>query len=395
MQKPHEIISEFVNSYVDHLLTESTPSRKHFHIPLPGDLMNISKMFQAAGKQFFLVGGSVRDALMGMPPKDLDVATDAQPDDVVAILRSNPAFKILEVGKSFGVVKVITPEGNEYEIATFRQDIGKGRRPDAVAFTSIDQDVQRRDLTINALFYDIEKQEIVDYVGGMGDIEKGVIRTVGSPAERFDEDRLRILRAIRFAARIGSGIDPATSQAIKANNSLEGVSGERIRDEFLKGIKSAKSVVQFFHLISEYNLWEQIFPALLVSRDFKESKNIPVVLGCLLRENPWKTLMSKLNELKYPADEVQQISFLSIFLTLSVPNAFKLKKLFKNSRLSNEDLVQFSTLVGKPDDHLVKAFLKFEPSITGMELQAQGFSGKELGQEQERRETEIFRRMAL
>ena len=396
MQKQHEkILSEFVDKYVDVLLSENAPVRKPFHIPLPEDLMEISRLFQAVGKQFVLVGGSVRDALMGMPPKDLDVATDAQPDEVVAVLSKNPKYKILEIGKAFGVVKVITPQGNEYEIATFRQDIGKGRRPDAVAFTSIDQDVARRDLTINALFYDIEKQEIVDYVGGMADIENNVIRTVGSPEERFDEDRLRILRAIRFAARIGSGLDPATSQAIKQNNSLEGVSGERIRDEFIKGIKSAKSVVTFFHLISEYNLWTQIFPGLIVSRDFKESKNVPVVIGCLLRENGWKELQIKLNQLKYPAEEVAQIAFLSVFLTLEVTNAFKLKKLFKNSRLSNADLVQFSDFVGKPEKHLVEAFIKFEPSVSGEDLQAQGFSGKLLGQEQERRETELFRRMAL
>lgn len=375
------------------LVEEQQPVRRNFHIPLPNDLLSLSKMFQASARQFFLVGGSVRDALMGKDPKDLDIATDAQPDDAIAILQQNPALKILEIGKAFGVIKVITPEGNEYEIATFRQDIGKGRRPDGVNFTTIDQDVQRRDLTINALFYDIERGEIVDYVGGMNDIENNVIKTVGNPDERFDEDRLRILRAIRFAARIGSGLDPATAQAIKNNNSLAGVSGERIRDEFVKGIKSAKSTPLFFNLVSQFDLWPQIFPGLTVVHDFKDTKNVPVAIGILLRENDAKTLMSKLNNLKYPADEVAQISFFPTFLALNVMNAFKTKKLFKNSRLSEGDLMEFSNLIGKPDDHLVKTFLKFEPTITGLELQTQGFNGKELGQEMERRETEIFRRL--
>lgn len=388
-------LKEVIDHLVEMVLDEAPqPVRKRFQIPLPGDLLTISKMFQASGFEFYLVGGSVRDALMGKEPKDLDVTTNAQPDQVVDILKQNPQYKILEIGKAFGVVKVITPEENEYEIATFRKDIGKGRRPDSVEFTSIDQDVARRDLTINALFYDIERQEIVDYVGGMEDIEKGVVRTVGSPEERFDEDRLRILRAIRFAARIGSGLDPAASAAIKANNSLEGVSGERIRDEFLKGIKSAKSVVQFYNLISEFGLWPQIFPGLAVSRDFKETKNIPVALGVLLGNNDPKAIMGKLNNLKYPADEVSQVSFLALFRNLNVTNAYKLKKLFKNSRLTSSDLLEFSRLVGTPQEHLVKVFNQYEPSVTGVELQAQGYSGKELGQEMERRETEIFRRMS-
>ncbi len=103
---------------------------------------------------------------------------------------------------------------------------GDGRRPDSVTFSDIETDVKRRDLTINALFYDIGTKEIVDLVGGMGDIKNGVVRTVGDAGERFDEDRLRILRAIRFAARVGSKLDPAIDAALKKNNSLEGVSGD-------------------------------------------------------------------------------------------------------------------------------------------------------------------------
>jgi tRNA nucleotidyltransferase/poly(A) polymerase len=390
MAMKNQYLRRYVEYLVENILLEiensTSPIRKKFPISLPPDLLRLSKMFKANNKGFWLVGGSVRDALMGKQPKDLDVATDAQPDDTIDILKQDPSLKILEIGKSFGVVKVITPEGGEFEIATLRTDVGKGRRPDAVNFvSSIEQDQQRRDLRINALFYDIETQEIIDYVGGIEDIEKGVIRTVGSPQERFDEDRLRILRAIRFAARIGSGLDPETAQAIKSNNSLDGVSGERIRDEFLKGIKSAKSVPQFLNLISEFDLWPQIFPGMVVSRDFKDTKNIPVALAVLLRENSPKVIMGKLNNLKYSADEVSQVSFLAAFLGLNVPNAYKMKKLFKNSRLSSQDLEEFSRLVGNPPEHLVKVFLRYEPSITGLELQNQGFQGKELGAEMERR----------
>lgn len=386
------IIKEIVALLVERVLFES-PVRRPMDIPLPSDLLQIGQMFKAAGKQFFLVGGSVRDALMGKDPKDFDLATDAVPDDIIAILRKNPSYKMLEVGKAFGVIVVITPEGNEYEIATFRQDLSGGRRPDGVAFTTIDQDVARRDLTMNALFYDIENREIVDYVGGIEDIENSIVRTVGNPAERFGEDRLRILRALRFAGRMGSGLDPATAQAIRDDNSLYGVSGERIRDEFIKGIKSAKSVPQFFSLISEFDLWDQIFPGLKVNYNFGSSKNIPVQLASLLRDNDHKTLAGRLNGLKYPAEEVTAVQFLVMFQGLSADLAFRFKRLFKNSRLTNAELIEFSRLVGYPNERIVNTFAKFEPSVTGAELQVQGFQGPELGKEMNRRETEIFKKL--
>jgi len=267
----------------------------------------------------------------------------------------------------------------------------KGRRPDAVEFTGIEQDVARRDLTMNALFYDIENKEIVDYVGGIADIENGIVRTVGDPSARFDEDRLRILRALRFAGRLGTKLDPATASAIKTDNSLSQVSGERIRDEFLKGIKSAKSVVYFLSLITEFDLWPQVLPGLQINKDFKETKNVPVQLSLLLRDNEHKKVSNQLNASKYSADEVSQVSFLVLFQGLIPETAFKLKKLFKVSKLTNKDLLEFAKFGGKPEQRLLSAFLKYEPSITGAELQARGLSGQELGKEMERLETEKFK----
>lgn len=382
-------LRSLISEVVQGSLSEG-PVRKSMEIPLPEDLLAISSMFKAADKDFYLVGGSVRDALMGKEPKDLDVATNATPDQVIAILRQNPNFTILEIGKSFGVIKVVTPEKNEYEIATLRRDIGVGRRPQGVEFTNIEQDSQRRDLTINALFYDIERKEVIDYVGGIEDVTRGTVRTVRDPVARFDEDRLRILRALRFAGRFGTKLDGATAEAIRANNSLEGVSPERVRDEFLKGIKSAKSLGHFLGMVSEFNLWGQVFPGLRVSPEAHETKNIPVQLALLLRDNDPRGLLKALNGLKYSAEEIAQVSFLVLFQGLTEGTAYKLKKLFANSKLKDSDLIEFAKEAGIPDPDLVKAFLKYKPSITGEELQAQGFSGKELGQELERRETKLF-----
>ena len=197
-------------------------------IDLPEDILAIQSEFKKNGYKLYLVGGAVRDAISGIKPKDYDLATDALPDEVERIL--SPKYKMLPIGEKFGIWLVVTP-ADEYEIATFREDVGQGRRPDSVKFTTIENDVKRRDLTINALFYDIETGEIVDLVGGINDLKTGVVRAVGDPTERFNEDRLRILRAIRFAGITGSELDKSIHDSLTKDASLEGISKERIRDE--------------------------------------------------------------------------------------------------------------------------------------------------------------------
>ncbi len=173
---------------------------------IPQSIKDLNTIFTKAGKKLYLVGGSVRDFLTGDKPKDFDLATDALPDEVIKILQSyNYDFNLQ--GKAFGVVVVFTKEVPEgMEIATFRSDVydgklGKTRNPD-VKFTTIEQDVLRRDLRINGLFYDLDKKEIVDLVGGVDDIKNKVIGMIGDPDLRIKEDPLRILRAIRMACRL-------------------------------------------------------------------------------------------------------------------------------------------------------------------------------------------------
>ncbi len=247
-------MKEFIKEQIrGHLLMEN---RIKFDLHVPSDILAIKDVFKHNGNKLYIVGGAVRDAILGKKPKDFDLATDAVPD-VVEEIMNRAGFKTLPTGKAFGVINVFTNMG-EYEIATFREDIGSSdsRRPDSVKFTDINHDVMRRDLTINALFYDIDQHEIVDLVGGVNDLKNGIVRTVGRPEERFNEDRLSILRAIRFAGRFGSELNPDVDAALKNNASLEGISGERIRDEFIKGIVSAKSVKHFLGLIDKYGLFD-------------------------------------------------------------------------------------------------------------------------------------------
>ena len=187
------------------LLLEANNSLK---LNVPKDILELHKLFKQNGKELFIVGGAVRDALLGKKPKDFDLATDAFPAEVIDIVTNAGYSTTGEVGHQFGVVIVNVPSDPAgVEIATFREDVGKGRRPDAVEYSTIDKDVLRRDLTINALFYDMGRKEIVDLVGGLDDIKNSKIRTVGVAADRFAEDPLRKLRALRFAGRTGSKLE--------------------------------------------------------------------------------------------------------------------------------------------------------------------------------------------
>ena len=219
---------------------EESINENKISLRVPGDIKGLYKLFQKNKKQLYIVGGAVRDAILGKSPKDFDLATDAKPDEVLKIAKKG-GFKTYEVGKSFGVVVV-----GGHEIATFRKDIGKGRRPDAVDFSDIQGDVNRRDLTINSLFYDIGRNEVVDLTGGLKDLKAKIIKTVGNPKRRFDEDPLRKLRALRFQAVVGGKMDKDTEIALLKNPSLKGVSFERIREEFIKAIQKGKNPKLFY-----------------------------------------------------------------------------------------------------------------------------------------------------
>ncbi|HIL99343.1 MAG TPA: CCA tRNA nucleotidyltransferase [Pseudomonadales bacterium] len=358
------------------------PIREKLDMPIPEDLLDIYDMMSAAGHQFYIVGGAVRDRLLNRTPKDYDVATNAPPEKVIEVLSQDPALQIKPVGEAFGVVLVKTPAGNEFEIATFRKDIGKGRRPDEVEFTTIEGDVSRRDLTINALFYDIGTGEVVDYVGGLRDIVTGVVRTVGNPADRFDEDKLRVLRAVRFAGRVGSDLDEETAQAIKDDPYLDQVSHERIRDEFLKGIAQAVQVPHFLGITDELGLFDEIFPSAQINRDFARTKDPAVQLALLLRDNPVDSVVALLRSMKYWKDEeIKPSTFLIALQDLDASTAVDMKKKFKNAKLSPAQVTEFAEESGMRTQD-IQAFLKFvEMPVAGdpQEFMAQGLKGPDIG----------------
>lgn len=199
--------------------------------------LSLARRLTGAGHTAYLAGGCVRDRLLGREPKDYDIATSATPAQVLALFPGSN-----EVGAHFGVI-IARADGHQVEIATFRTDgsYRDGRRPESVTFSTPQEDARRRDFTINGLFENPATGEVIDFVGGRADLAAGLLRAIGEPAARFGEDALRLLRAVRFATRLGFEIEPLTWQAIRDHaESLRRISPERIRDEFSKIIAAPR-----------------------------------------------------------------------------------------------------------------------------------------------------------
>lgn len=349
---------------INEMLKEGNDKLK---LSIPSNIKKLHKAFKKHGKKLYVVGGAVRDAILGKTPKDYDLATDAKPDEVVEIAKKE-GLSVAEVGKKFGVVIV-----NGDEIATFRKDIGKGRRPTSVDYTDIEGDVRRRDLTINALFYDIDRGEIVDLVGGIKDLQDKKIRTVGKAEERFEEDPLRKLRALRFQARVGGKMDKDIMNSLKKDPSLKGVSTERIRDEFVKGIKSAKSTKSYLELAEKLDMLKLILPNLKVSKPYIDENDPIVLLSYILRDNNVDTLRKQLNKLKYTNDEVRGISFLVSLNDFTDEKVNKFKKAQSASKLTDEQIIKYGKLINKD----LKKFVNFETSVKGGDA-PKDLKGKEI-----------------
>jgi poly(A) polymerase len=228
--------------------------------------IKIIQKLRLSGHEALLAGGCVRDLLLGREPKDFDVATSATPDEVVALFPG-----ALTVGAHFGVV-VVRQDHEQIEVATFRTDgsYKDGRHPESVTFATAEQDAQRRDFTVNGLFRDPIKDRVIDYVGGAVDLEKRVLRAIGDAHQRFDEDKLRLLRAVRFATTLGFEIEEKTWQAVCEHApAIQSVSAERIRDELIK-IFLHPNRLRGFDLLMDSGLMAQVLPEILVLKGVEQ-----------------------------------------------------------------------------------------------------------------------------
>jgi tRNA nucleotidyltransferase/poly(A) polymerase len=261
-----------------------------------------------------------------------------------------------------------------------------------VKFTSIDKDVLRRDLTINALFYDIEKKEIVDLVGGIDDLRKKNVRTVGHPEDRFNEDALRKLRAVRFAIRLGGQLDAETYNALKKDPELREVSAERIRDEFfVKTLGIAKSIRKAVDLLNDLGFFPYIFPDLKVNTD-EVIEGSPIgTVALMLRENDPNKLKNTLIDYRYEAPEASAVTFLIRLQGLTPDNAFLMKKMQDRSSLKDDPETVREFARRFVSEKLADAFADYKVTTSGTELEEQGFKGEAIGKEMNRVETEKFK----
>jgi poly(A) polymerase len=224
----------------------------------------IVRKLRDAGHQALFAGGCVRDQLLGLEPHDFDVATDARPDEVQALFR-----RTIAVGASFGVIEVLGPKPLKVQVATFRSDDAyvDGRRPVTVHFSSPEEDARRRDFTINGLLFDPIADHVIDFVAGERDLRDGVVRAIGDPRQRFAEDKLRLMRAVRFAARFQFQIEPATAAAIREMaDQITVVSAERIAEE-LRKILTNEQRAKGLKLLEDSLLGRPIFPELFLPPD--------------------------------------------------------------------------------------------------------------------------------
>lgn len=277
--------------------------------------IKVIKRLQRDGFQALLAGGCVRDMLLGRRAKDHDVATDAKPQDVTRLFK-----RTLKVGAKFGVVIVLI-EGRQVEVATFRTeaDYADGRHPVSVEFTTVAEDAGRRDFTINGMFYDPLKKEVIDYVDGQVDLKNHIVRTIGNPAERFGEDYLRMLRAVRFSTQLGFEIEASTWSAICGNaKKIAKISGERIAME-LEGILIHPNRAVGASLLIDSGLVRVIFPGFTVRQaksaidvlsQLRKKVNFALTLACFFAGCETDYAVRSCQVLKLSRNQNKHIKFL-------------------------------------------------------------------------------------
>jgi len=312
----------------------------------PDFAIEIIGQLRQKGHEAYLVGGCVRDMVMKIEPSDYDIATSAPPAEVMKIFPHTEP-----VGAQFGVVLVIH-RGHPFEVATFRSDDAyvDGRRPTGVSFTDARTDVQRRDFTINGLLYDPEQQRVIDYVSGQNDIRDRIVRAIGDPQKRFEEDKLRLLRAIRFGARLGYSIEPETWAAVcRMAPQIKRVSPERIREELSRILTEGNSAIGF-RLLHESRILPEVLPAVSWTKHLERCLElisagaaVDFAFGVLLHDTPVEHVRFIVDDLRMSSSEAQHILALI------------------------QGLPRFRTLPGAPV-HVVKRFLRLSRFQDYLEL---------------------------
>lgn len=355
---------------------------------IPSEVETIVQDLSKSNFPVYLVGGSVRDYLLGRKIKDYDLVTSAKTEELEKLFPNS-----LEVGKQFGVVKVPVP-GDVVEIATFREDgsYSDGRRPDFIREGTMATDVQRRDFTINGLLFDLKTKEVIDQTGGINDLNLKQIKCIGNPTERFQEDHLRVLRALRFATVLDFTIEENTLKAVKEDaHNLSLISKERIKTELDKMFDSP-NLASRAALIKDSTVLDHIFPHLTEGKKsalYNKMSKIRTPSKELVYSWIFRQDTKLMNEYKLHNDEIKQIVHLDNVqhdlgkfegLSLSEQNNLLLEPNFDQVLTAYQDYEEVSPLVLVRKQELVNKPINIKLLTSGRELIDLGFNpGPKMG----------------
>lgn len=371
---------------------------------LSHDILSIHKTITEAGYDLFVVGGAVRDSLLRKNPEDVDLVTNALPETVMELLAD---YNLDLQGKSFGVVRVFTkyyPKG--IEIATYRKDITAGRNPE-VNFrdVTIEEDANRRDFTINALYYNITESKTLDFVNGISDLENKIIMTPGNPLDRFNEDGLRVMRAFRFAGRIDGDLHPEVQIAIlKKNPKLESIldngekvliSQERVWEEFTKALTQVHSPWDYVMSLVQHNIIQEVFPGFVKTGSIvMDSRKPEFVVAALMLGRFSEAVSASGRKIltKYlvqkcllSSKQAQGVVLLMRALAHDANDVNEMYKVLTRTNLKMEDVSLFVSEIG--DKNFGRALGQYKPSIDSTTL---NLEGEALGIEIKKLETDLF-----
>lgn len=355
----------------------------------------LNKLTQS-GYKAYLAGGCVRDALLSRPFKDIDIVTEARPEQVEQLF----AGLTIPVGKKFGII-IVHDAGSQIEVATFRKDgeYEDGRRPENIKFSDEKEDALRRDFTINALFYDPIKFQIIDYVGGIADLSNKTIKTVGDAETRFREDYLRVLRLFRFAETLNFQMDLKTFQSAQNHlKDLDKVSSERKREELLKSFYAVSDQYDLAKKYQSYGLWDVFFhkSSILIQPElFKEKhyEEIPLLCALLWNELSYRDILKNLKLSQKTSQFVSKVLDFKSKLDgiLKAPESEKRFYCFQAEFVLSLNFMRLIESVAKAKDHqqiqelerlnrLSQEYLQNPPKalLAGDDL-IKYFQGKELG----------------
>ena len=355
---------------------------------LPHDIHVLKNAFISTNFKLFVVGGAVRDVFLGQEPKDFDICTDATPDEIINILNNNNIQFNIQ-GEHFGVI--VAKLSEDIEIATFRTDtsLDTGNNQDTIVKfgATIEEDCFRRDLTINALLLDLSTNTIIDLVGGIQDLNNGIIKCIGNPNDRFKEDNLRKLRVLRFATRLNFKIDNNTFNAIKNDNSLN-ISEERIINELIISFNNTQSKTLLKDLLFESRLIFAIFPNMqLTNTEIKEEFTFNEFLAALLF--PDELVEQNLTKLKFSTKTIDTVLFINELVIKLVNNEI-INPLWFFKQIKKLSINKFNFFIDNDKDK-IEWLLNFKPDpMLAQQLMDNGFNGIKLGQKIEEHYLNLF-----